>query len=202
MTNAEMLQNPDYTKENHEKYSRNILTMSRKMRKLIEQMLELARADASQENIMYSMLSLSTLVSNAILPFEPIFFERGLPLATDIEENIRVKGAEDKLCQVVEILLDNARKYSRDGGHIRIRLQKRGNSHCILAVASEGDAISPEDLRNLFKRFYRADKARSQSESFGLGLSIAENIVRKHHGKIWAESRKGVNCFYVKLPCL
>ena len=60
----------------------------------------------------------------------------------------------------------------------------------------------PEDLKHIFKRFYRVDKARSQAGSFGLGLSIAQNIVTRHKGKIWVESEGGVNCFYVKLPCM
>ena len=57
-----------------------------------------------------------------------------------------------------------------------------------------------EDLKNIFKRFYRVDKARSRDGSFGLGLSIAESIVLRHRGKIWAESKNGVNTFFAELP--
>ena len=69
------------------------------------------------------------------------------------------------------------------------------------AVATEG-YIPQEELRNIFKRFYRADPARSRTGSFGLGLSIAESITKQHRGRIWAESRDGVNSFCVELPCL
>lgn len=69
----------------------------------------------------------------------------------------------------------------------------------MLSVADEGDEMQNEDLKNIFKRFYQADKARNQSGSFGLGLSIAQNIVKQNRGKIWAESKDGVNCFYVLL---
>lgn len=72
----------------------------------------------------------------------------------------------------------------------------------MLAVENEGAPISPEELRQLFKRFYRADSARSASGSYGLGLSIAERIVQLHKGKIKAESRGGINSFSVELTCL
>lgn len=78
-------------------------------------------------------------------------------------------------------------------------LQKRGKGHCLLEIADEGEAIPTEDLNNLFKRFYRVDQARSRTGSFGLGLSIAESIVKRHKGKIWAESQNGINTFFVEL---
>lgn len=72
---------------------------------------------------------------------------------------------------------------------------KQGREHCLLTVANQGEEISPKDLSNLFKRFYRADQARSRTGSFGLGLSIAESIVIQHKGKIWAESKNTINTF-------
>lgn len=123
-------------------------------------------------------------------------------LETDVEENIRVTGAEAQLRELVEILLDNAQKYTREKGCTWVALQKRGRNHCVLTVSDEGEEIPPDALQNLFKRFYRADPARSRSGSFGLGLSIAESIVMQHRGKIWAESKDGINRFTVELPCL
>jgi signal transduction histidine kinase len=70
----------------------------------------------------------------------------------------------------------------------------------VLSVTSHGEPISREDLKNIFKRFYRADKARVMNGSYGLGLSIAESIVEAHKGKIWAESENGYNTFYIQLP--
>jgi len=70
---------------------------------------------------------------------------------------------------------------------------------CTLSVASPGEPISKEDLKNIFKRFYRADKARAMNGSYGLGLAIAEAIVRAHKGKIWAQSDAGINTFFVQL---
>lgn len=202
MTNAELLQNPDFDDENRAKFSSSILTMSHQMKGLVEQMLELARSDNSEGKMIFSQVDFSKLVEDAVLPFEPVFFEKEFGLTTQVCEGIQVNGDAAQLRQVLDILLDNAQKYSRDGGNTHIMLKKHGREHCLLTVSNEGDAIPQEDLKKLFKRFYRADEARSQTGSFGLGLSIAESIVRQHKGKIWAESKNGINSFHVWLPCL
>ena len=199
MTNAELLQNTDYDETSHSAFSSNILVMSRQMRDLVEQMLELARTDRVQSDTVFCSFDFSRLVSDAALPFEPVFFEKGLTLHTAVTENIRINGNPSELRQVLDILLDNAQKYSRENGTTRMTLQGRGKGHCLLTVANEGEAIPLSDLNRLFKRFYRADQARSRTGSFGLGLSIAESIVKRHKGKIWAESKNGFNTFYVEL---
>ena len=145
-------------------------------------------------------VDLSRLVREAMLPFEPVFFERGLTLDSDIAEGVTVQGSPGHLRQVVEILLDNARKYAEGQGTVSVRLERSGVRSCILSVADPGQAISREDLENIFKRFYRVDTARSRDGSYGLGLAIAEGIVQSHRGKIWAESSSGVNTFFVRLP--
>lgn len=202
MTNVELMQNPEYDEESKAQSLAGVLAMSRQMRRLIEEMLELARTDSTQFESIRGTVDFSRLVCDALLPFEPVFFEKGLTLTAQVEEGIQVAGADMQLRQIVEILLDNAWKYSKDSGTTWIGLKRQGKRQCILSVADEGDEMPPEDLKHIFKRFYRVDKARSQGGSFGLGLSIAQNVVTQHKGKIWAESKDGVNCFYVKLPCM
>lgn len=199
MTNAELMQNTDYDEIRRTTFISNILVMSKQMRNLVEQMLELARADNIQHNITFSFVDFSRIVSDAALPFEPIFFEKGLSLHTSITENIIVTGNPSQLRQVLDILLDNAQKYSCTKGNTWVTLQKNGKGHCLLTVANEGNEISPKELNNLFKRFYRIDQARTRTGSFGLGLSIAETIITRHKGKIWAESRNNINTFFVEL---
>lgn len=200
MTNAELLQNPEYDNASREQFSGSILTMSRQMRNLVERLLDLARVDDEQEHMPFSALDFSHLVKKALLPFEPLFFEKGLCLSSQIQEGITVSGNAQYLHQVLVILLDNTRKYTACQGAVSVRLEKTNRHLCRLSVANAGDAISNEDLKNIFKRFYRVDKARSRDGSFGLGLPIAESIVRAHHGRIWAESKNGFNTFYVELP--
>jgi len=199
MTNAELMQNPDFDEMSRSTFTSSILVMSKQMRNLVEQMLELARADNIQHNTIFSSVDFSQLVSESILPFEPIFFEKGLTLQTEISEGIKVNGDSSQLRQVLDILLDNAQKYSCENGTTWVTLQRHGKGRCLLTVADEGEEIPAKDLNNLFKRFYRADKARSRTGSFGLGLSIAETIITRHKGKIWVESKNNINTFFVEL---
>lgn len=190
ITNAELMENA---------FSSNILVMAKQMSRLVEQMLELAKADDIQSETVFSQVDLSRLISDAVLPFEPVFFEKHLALYTDIAEDLWVKGDPSQLRQVLEILLDNAGKYSCQKGTTWITLRKQGKNRCLLSVANKGQPIPEQDLKNIFKRFYRVDKTRTRTGSFGLGLSIAETIIIRHKGNIWAESREGINTFCVEL---
>lgn len=201
MTNAELLQQPDYTDEERARFTGSILTMSQQMRGLVESLLELARADSAGEHLCFEDLNFSETVSNCVLPFEPLYFESGLTLNTEIDEGIFVRGNRQYLCQAADILLDNARKYTEAPGTVSLTLKRHGHGHCLLTVSNPGH-LSDEELKNIFKRFYRADKARSRDGSYGLGLSIAESAVTLHKGKIWAESREGEVLFHIQLPIL
>ena len=199
MTNAELLNSPDFDETHRSQFAAHILTMSRQMRQLIEEMLDLARTDSGQSTLIFSQVDLSRLISDAVLPFEPVFFEAGLTLAVDIQPGLTVRGSQQHLRQTVDILLDNARKYAAPSGEISVTLTRCGG-RCRLAVSNPGPEISKADLQNIFKRFYRADEAHTQRGSYGLGLSIARNIILRHRGRIWAESKNGRNTFFVELP--
>lgn len=200
MTNAQLAQSREFDEDNRNKFLDSIVTMSQQMKGLIEQLLELAKADGAEKKESFYKLDFGKMVTNAVLTFEPVFFENGIALHSQIDDNIKMEGNETKLRQAVEILLDNAVKYTREGGKAWVSLQKRGGSHCLLTVSDEGDPLSEEELTDIFKRFYRVDQARSRTGSFGLGLSIAESIVAMHKGKIWAESKNGINSFSILLP--
>lgn len=198
ITNAELLQNADYGREESCRFSQNILVMSHQMRSLVESLLKLARVDNGTAKMDFQKLDFSTLTEECLLRFEPVYYEKGRILDWQMEEKLFVHGSADFLCQVVDILLDNGCKYAQPGSTVTVKLWGKGNQ-CLLSVASVGAPIEKEDLKNIFKRFYRVDKVRSRDGSFGLGLSIAESIIQEHGGKIWAESDAGVNTFFVQL---
>ncbi len=202
LTNVELLQEQSAAAAPAiRRFTDNILTMSQQMRGLVESLLELARVDnGSIQKLALVPVDLSRLVEKELLTFEAMFYEKGLLLTDDIAEGIRVRGSAQHLSQVVEILLDNAQKYADPHGTVHVALRQSGAHHALLSVADPGEAISEENLKNIFKRFYRIDPARAMNHSYGLGLSIAQSIVENHRGRIWAESRNGINTFYVELP--
>lgn len=198
MTNAELLQSG--APEQVPRASRSILAMSRQMRGLVEGLLELARADAGTARDALVPLDFSKLVSDALLPFEPILFEVGLDFTSRVEPGIRLTGNPGQLRQVVHILLDNARKYTSPNGQVTVDLRRRGRGRCVLSAATSGQPLTRQERTDIFKRFYRTDPARAMDQSYGLGLSIAQTIVLAHQGRIWAESGGQVNTFFVELP--
>lgn len=199
MTNAEMLNDKSCSETERNGFVKNILSTSKRMRGLVESLLELARLDNNKAQIILADVDLSKLINDSILPFEPLFYENDMEISADIENNISVQGDKDKLRQVINILLDNALKYSDTADKVVVKL-RRQSSESILSVSSPGIALTNEECRNIFKRFYRMDKARNDGQSYGLGLSIADSIIKEHNGKIWAESSGGYNAFFVSLP--
>lgn len=200
LTNAELLHDPAYSEAERRRFSDSILTMSRQMRGLTEHLLDLARVDNGIPKSGWTAVNWSKTVSDQALILEPLCFEQGLTLETQVEEGLTVLGSAAHLAQIPEILLDNARKYSSPGGEIVLRLERSGKRHCLLSVSNPGPALSPEVRRHLFERFYRADPARIRDGSYGLGLAIAQTVVSSHQGRIWVTSEEGRNIFWVRLP--
>lgn len=200
ISNAELLQN-DALPASCQQATDHILASSRQMRHLVEGMLELARADNGQIQTNFAQFDLSKTVLDSILPFEAVFFESGLILESTVAPNIQVHGSSQHLHQLTDILLDNAQKYSSPGV-VDVQLCRQGRNQCLLTVSNPGNPIPQDELESIFQRFYRSDNARTNSDSFGLGLSIAQRITQEHGGEIWAESNQTGTRFNVLLPCL
>jgi len=198
MTNAELLQEAEASPE-QSRCTEGIVSASRQMRGLVDSLLELARVDHGASALTKTPTNLSLLAEDMVLTFEPLYFEAERTLAAACEPELTINGSAPHLQQVMEILLDNAMKYSFPHTQVDMALKRQG-SGVLLSVSSMGDPITPQDLKNIFKRFYRVDAARPMSGSYGLGLPIAETIVHAHRGKIWAESESGRTTFLVWLP--
>lgn len=201
LSNTDMLLNQCTEADEHsEKRLGNIRAESIRMKGLVEDMLDLARSDAGRLKQQLAPVSVSDTVMDAVLLFEALVFERQKELQYQIEENLSVLGSGDRLKQLTEILLDNAMKYSPEQGCIWVKLEKNTAKTLRLMVANTGDTMTPEQCRRIFERFYRTDPARQNNGGYGLGLSIASSIVTEMGGKIWCESRNGINSFFVQLP--
>ena len=200
LTNAELLQDSSYTEIDRDGFTHNILTMARQMRDLTESLLDLARVDNGHTRATRTPIDLTALVADALLPFEPLCFENGLTLDADLPAApLILNGSENHLRQVVDILLDNAAKYSSTPGTLHLQLSRRAD-HVLLTLSNPCPEIPKEELKKIFKRFYRLDKARTERHSYGLGLAIAEAIVREHKGHIRADWKDGRITFTVRLP--
>lgn len=179
-------------------YVDNIAVESRRMKALVEDMLTLSRTERGHAAPM-APLDLSDLAADAALRFEPVAFEAGHPLEYHIQEGISLLGDRQQLDELFDILLDNAVKYTLPQEAILMTLAASGKN-AVLTVENPAQPIPPEKLPHLFDRFYRVDDARTGAGGFGLGLSIASQIVRRHRGTISAASDAQRTRFTVTLP--
>ena len=182
----------------------NVREESLRMKELIGELLEVARGDVGQNTTEFQDVSLSEIANDAILSWESVFFENGKHLTGDIEEELYIKGDRVTLRRLIEILIDNALKYSSEKSEtvVTLKKEKSGSRRILhLSVANEGTPLTEEELSHLFDRFYRADSSREKTSGYGLGLSIAASITEAHKGKLRAEADgvKG-NIFHVTFP--
>ncbi len=169
---------------------------------LVNDMLTLSASDSQRFTCRPAPLELDTLLINTYEAFEPLAAEKKLSLTISLpEESLPLCTADtDRIVQLLSILLHNAISYTPEGGRIDLALSHKKNRF-YLTVSDTGVGIPPEDRKKIFDRFYRAEKSRSAKGHFGLGLSIASEIVRLHHGAISVADRQGGgSVFTVMLP--
>lgn len=147
ISNAELLQLPEYDEASRACFSGRILASSRQMRGLVERLLELARADREQNGAEHVPINLSELAKYALLPFEPLFFEKDLKLLTEIQPDIQVLGDGQRLQQMIDILLDNAQKYAPSPGIVRFALRRGERRRCLLSVSNACEPVEKEELK-------------------------------------------------------
>lgn len=190
----------------------------RRMNNLIDDMLTLAHSDTNRFFVERKANQLDTICLNAYEAFESLCRSNRLSLTLTLPEEPlpRCNCDADRIAQVLTILLHNAVSYTPEGGQIALSLSKcehtrsaytasslRTQDNCgfEITVTDTGIGISEEDKKHIFDRFYRAEKSRSTKGHFGLGLSIAHDIVAAHHGKIIVKDNPGGgSVFVVRLP--
>ena len=156
-----------------------------RMNALINQLVTLSRMDEDASGLTASEFDLSGVALDTVSEFEGLAAERKKELTAEIEPDVIYNGDESLIRQLMSILLDNAVKYCDPDGEIVVNVRAKGRGAVITVENTYGD-IDNIELDKLFDRFYRADKARSFTGSFGVGLSIAKSIANKHKGNIVA----------------
>jgi two-component system phosphate regulon sensor histidine kinase PhoR len=157
---------------------------------LLQDLLSLAKLESSNPHLEFSTVKLDELCLNVSRDWEKKLAAKNRQLIVDLAPELPTVRAEgSRLQEVLYNLLDNAVKYSREGGEIRLRVERRANE-IALSVSDNGVGISKEDLPRIFERFYRADKSRSgENAGTGLGLAIVKHIAQLHGGRVEAESQ-------------
>lgn len=179
-----------------------ILKESERTSTLVDNLLLLSRADSGIDDLTLAPLNLAEPVSDAIEEGQPLAREKHVVFESSLAQSpILVSGHYDLLKRAVFILIDNAVKYTPQGGTIRVTLSQ-SNSTAILTVKDTGIGITAEHLPHVFDRFWRADKVRSRSQGgVGLGLAIAQTIIVRHNGSIDVASGPGAgSAFSILLP--
>ena len=172
-----------------------------RMSSLVNDMLTLSQSDGHRFSIQMKPVELDTLLMNSYEAFEPLAKEKSISLSLDLpDEALPLCNADpERISQVISILLHNAISYTPEQGKINISLFYDKDNH-YLSVKDNGIGISDEDKKKIFDRFYRAEKSRSTKGHFGLGLSIAYEIVKAHGGNIYVtDAENGGSEFTVVL---
>ena len=186
-------------------FFQTIAKEGRRMNDLINDMLTLTRADIQNFPLNRRPSELDTICLNAYESFEPLCRREGLSLSLVLPDAPieRCTCDPDSIAQALSVLLHNAVSYTPPGGFVRLTLSYHKDRHASfeITVSDTGIGISDEDKRHIFDRFYRSEKSRSSKEHFGLGLAIAHEIIRSHHGSITVQDNPGGgSVFTVRLP--
>ena len=211
---AETLLNEDTPRsKTSEQFIVKILTHSSRLSRLVSELLELSRLESGDVELKRTRCHLNTFHDPILEVFEPILEESELVLKWEVPEDLPAVSVDQQLfMQVLANLIDNAIKYTPDGGRITVSAEIRTSEafeganitskEIIVHVQDTGIGIPMESQPRVFERFYRVDKGRAREMGgTGLGLAIAKHIVLRHNGRIWLESTLGEgSVFHVAIP--
>ena len=179
-----------------DKYLNIVLDETRRLTKLVGELLDLSRIESGTMPLNKSDFDLCELLRVELIKFEGRIDEKDIQVDVALPEGaLMVLADGDSIRQVVTNLLDNAVKFTPCGGRISLAAAPEAGGLCRVAVSNTGDGISPEDLPHVFARFYKADKAHTSGKGTGLGLAIVHKILEQHGQKISAASENGHTTF-------
>lgn len=181
------------------------LNETNRMMRMVTDLLHLSRIDNATSHLDVELINFTAFITFILNRFDKMRSqeqEKKYELVRDYPiTSVWIEIDTDKMTQVIDNILNNAIKYSPDGGKITVSM-KTTDDQMILSISDQGLGIPKEDLPKIFDRFYRVDKARSRAQGgTGLGLAIAKEIIKQHNGFIWAKSEYGKgSTFTIVLP--
>jgi signal transduction histidine kinase len=176
-------------------YLRIVSQEVKRLSRLVRTMLDLSRIDSGELKLHPARFDLTGTVLSALLSFEQAIENKKIEVrGLENTESLFVNGDPDMIYQVVYNLIDNAVKFTNEGGYIEIGIRQE-KDRTTVSVENSGDGISPDELPMIFERFYKTDKSRSRDKNgMGLGLYIVKTIIRLHGGEISVQSVWHKNC--------
>lgn len=176
--------------ENDNKWVNNIKEQTERMGALVTDMLSLAKLEENTV-INKTEFNLSEEIINNTLPFEAVTFEHNQRIFYEVQEDVKIVADKECVKKIINILMDNAVKYTSKNGKIIIKLSKN-KGKTVFSIYNTGSNVPDKDSARIFERFYRADESRSRERGgSGLGLAIAKNIANANKWKIYANSKLG-----------
>ena len=173
------------------KWLNYIRSQTDRMNVLVNDLLNLTRLENNTGDFIRTDFDLSKAIINTALPFECQAFESNKTFQVNVEEGIALNGSERHIKQMAAIFIDNALKYSNDGGTVIVTLKKQGDKK-LFSVYNTGEGVKNSEKDKIFERFYRSDDSRSRATGgYGLGLAIARSIIDRHKFKITVDNEEG-----------
>lgn len=178
-----------------------------RMIRMVTELLMLSKIDAGRQKLSLELINTTQLLQQIVDRFNMLiqteaYAAKKYEIVQDIDDQaLWIEADQDKIIQVIDNIMNNAIKYSPDGGQITVRLVESGGN-VVISVTDQGLGIPRQALPYIFNRFYRVDKARSRDQGgTGLGLAISKDVVTLHGGKIWATSVENQgSTFFISLP--
>jgi len=196
-----LLIQPNVEIEIYKEFLQDIDSEIDRLNKIIESLLSMVDMDEEKLNLDYKLTYVNYLVEKVVNSIKPLANEKNIKIVLNQWEKIQIHLDKDKIHQALTNIIHNAVKYTESGGKVEVSLFKKGQ-YAVIKISDNGIGIAEENLSYIFERFYRADSARSrQTGGSGLGLSISQQIISLHQGRIEVEStvNEGTT-FYVVLP--
>ena len=187
-----LVDNPETSREELARILQVMERHSKRLGLLVDDLLSLAQLESSTTTLEIDQVRLPELFDHILRDWKEKLGEKNLKVIVYLSQDASpIRADETRLQEVLYNLLENAVKYSRENGEIRVQAARRG-SEIVLSVSDDGIGISKDDLPRIFERFYRADKARTREVGgTGLGLAIVKHIAQLHGGRVEAESEPG-----------
>jgi len=190
---------PDATEADYREVAQSAAAATGRMRRLVEDLLALAERE---QPLPHTLVALSSLAESVVEELEPVAAQRGVAVQSAVPASVVAVGDQLSLRRALTNLVENAIRYSREGGHVMVEAAPAPPGHVAVAVKDDGIGIPAEGLPHVFDRFFRVDKSRSRAEGgSGLGLSIVAKIAREHGGRVDVQSEVGMGSrFVLTLP--